>query len=197
MNVVEKFLEKFNKCIILLSGFEKLNLSEYAKNLADNLSFDLIKFDYPNYDLLNSIVDKSNNGIVIYGLTFENDQLKFKPNIHISLSGSKMLIDDEEIFKIYNENIKKNIINKFKNIKNIEYDNDTYDDIFNLVIDMILRRLYGNKYDEMQKKYIEKETSTTDELSDQSGGKKKRNKKKRNKTKRVIGTRLLMSRIKL
>jgi len=197
MNVVEKFLEKFNKCIILLSGFEKLNLSEYAKNLADNLSFDLIKFDYPNYDLLNSIVDKSNNGIVIYGLTFENDQLKFKPNIHISLSGSKMLIDDEEIFKIYNENIKKNIINKFKNIKNIEYDNDTYDDIFNLVIDMILRRLYGNKYDEMQKKYIEKETSSTDELSDQSGGKKKRNKKKRNKTKRVIGTRLLMSRIKL
>jgi hypothetical protein len=192
MNVVEKFLEKFNKCIILLSGFEKLNLSEYAKNLADNLSFDLIKFDYPNYDLLNSIVDKSNNGIVIYGLTFENDQLKFKPNIHISLSGSKMLIDDEEIFKIYNENIKKNIINKFKNIKNIEYDNNTYDDIFNLVIDMILRRLYGNKYDEMQKKYIEKETSTTDELSDQSGGKKKRN-----KTKRVIGTRLLMSRIKL
>uniref|UniRef100_A0A6C0H116 Uncharacterized protein n=1 Tax=viral metagenome TaxID=1070528 RepID=A0A6C0H116_9ZZZZ len=192
MNVVEKFLEKFNKCIILLSGFEKLNLSEYAKNLADNLSFDLIKFDYPNYDLLNSIVDKSNNGIVIYGLTFENDQLKFKPNIHISLSGSKMLIDNEEIFKIYNENIKKNIINKFKNIKNIEYDNNTYDDIFNLVIDMILRRLYGNKYDEMQKKYIEKETSTTDELSDQSGGKKKRN-----KTKRVIGTRLLMSRIKL
>jgi hypothetical protein len=192
MNVVEKFLEKFNKCIILLSGFEKLNLSEYAKNLADNLSFDLIKFDYPNYDLLNSIVDKSNNGIVIYGLTFENDQLKFKPNIHISLSGSKMLIDDEEIFKIYNENIKKNIINKFKNIKNIEYDNNTYDDIFNLVIDMILRRLYGNKYDEMQKKYIEKETSTTDELSDQSGGKKKRS-----KTKRVIGTRLLMSRIKL
>jgi hypothetical protein len=192
MNVVEKFLEKFNKCIILLSGFEKLNLSEYAKNLADNLSFDLIKFDYPNYDLLNSIVDKSNNGIVIYGLTFENDQLKFKPNIHISLSGSKMLIDNEEIFKIYNENIKKNIINKFKNIKNIEYDNNTYDDIFNLVIDMILRRLYGNKYDEMQKKYIEKEISTTDELSDQSGGKKKRN-----KTKRVIGTRLLMSRIKL
>jgi len=192
MNVVEKFLEKFNKCIILLSGFEKLNLSEYAKNLADNLSFDLIKFDYPNYDLLNSIVDKSNNGIVIYGLTFENDQLKFKPNIHISLSGSKILIDDEEIFKIYNENIKKNIINKFKNIKNIEYDNDTYNDIFNLVIDMILRRLYGNKYDEMQKKYIEKETSSTDELSDQSGGKKKRN-----KTKRVIGTRLLMSRIKL
>jgi hypothetical protein len=33
MNVVEKFLEKFNQCIILLSGFDKLHLNEYAKNL--------------------------------------------------------------------------------------------------------------------------------------------------------------------
>ena len=42
MNVVEKFLEKFNQCIILLSGFDKLHLNEYAKNLAENFNFDLI-----------------------------------------------------------------------------------------------------------------------------------------------------------
>ena len=34
MNVIEKYLEVYKKCIILLSGFEKLHLIKYAKKLA-------------------------------------------------------------------------------------------------------------------------------------------------------------------
>lgn len=72
MNILEKFLELFKKCIILISGFEQLHLSEYAKNLADNFNFELIKFEYPNYDTINDIIkNNKNKGLVIYGLSFQ------------------------------------------------------------------------------------------------------------------------------
>ena len=100
MNILEKFLELFNKCIIILSGFEQLHLSEYAKKLAENFNFDLINFDYPNYDNLNEIVkNNKNKGLVIYGLSFEKDLIKFRPSIHISLSGPKHIIKDDEKYK--------------------------------------------------------------------------------------------------
>jgi len=151
MNVIEKFIEKYKKCIILLSGFEKLHLEEYAKLLAENFNFELIKFDYPDFELLNNQVSKSSTGLVIYGLTFPSDQLKFKANYHISLAGNRTLIDDDSKFNIYQENVKKNIVNKFKNIKDIEYRDDIYLDIFNLIIDMIEKKVYQERYEEVQK----------------------------------------------
>jgi hypothetical protein len=151
MNVIEKFIEKYKKCIILLSGFEKLHLEEYAKLLAENFNFELIKFDYPDFELLNNQVSKSSTGLVIYGLTFPSDQIKFKANYHISLAGNRTLIDDDNKFNIYQENVKKNIVNKFKNIKDIEYHDDIYLDIFNLVIDMIEKKVYQERYEEVQK----------------------------------------------
>jgi len=233
MNVLEKFIEKFHQCIILLSGFDRLHLNEYAKNLADNLNFELIAFNYPNFDELNTkintmIRDKSSkHGFVIYGLSFPNEQLKFKPNIHISVSGSKALVDNDEKFNIYTENIKKNIINKFKNIKDLDYHDDTYEDIFNLCIDMVMKRVYGDRYEEVQKEYAKMsesekspskksedstETTTTESESVESssvGGSDKKDKKKKKsirkrtsknenkKINRIIGTRLIMSVIKL
>ena len=212
MNVVEKFLEKFNQCIILLSGFEQLQLSEYAKNLADNFNFNIVKFNYPNYNILNDeVIKKSSKGVIVYGLTFEKDKLNFKTNYHISLSSHKSIINDDEKYKIYTEHVKDNFINKFKNVKTIEYDNNTYDDIFNLCIDMIMRRVYGDRYEEAQKKYAElnlktepitpnnddsenediEEIDERQKITEQSGGKKRKNGKK------IIGTRLVMSRIKL
>lgn len=206
MNVVEKFLEKFNQCIILLSGFEQLQLPEYAKNLAENFNFHLVKFDYPDYiSLNNEVAQYAKTGVIAYGITFEKDKLNFKTNYHISLSGSKALINDDQKYSFYTEHTKDNFINKFKNLKSIEYSSEVYDDIFNLCIDMIMRKIYGDRYEEAQKKYaeinskeepkskdMEDEPEDTDEIpkvsSEQSGGKKK---------KRIIGTRLLMSRIKL
>ena len=151
MNVIEKFIEKYKKCIILLSGFEKLHLEEYAKLLAENFNFELIKFDYPDFELLNNQVSKSSTGLVIYGLTFPSDQIKFKAIYHISLAGNRTLIDDDSKFNIYQENVKKNIVNKFKNIKDIEYHDDVYLDIFNLIIDVVEKKVYQDRYEEVQK----------------------------------------------
>lgn len=209
MNVVEKFLEKFNQCIILLSGFEQLHLSQYAKNLAENFNFDVIKFNYPDYDTLNKDVNsKANRGVIVYGLTFDKDLIKFKTNYHISISGAKALINDDATFEMYNQNIKNNFINKFKNIKDLNYHDGIYEDIFNLCIDMIMKRVYGDRYEEVQKEYAkmnEKERYDTPKKSEEepekdvnesevsTGGKRKKTKK----SKKIIGTRLLMKRINL
>jgi hypothetical protein len=151
MNVIEKFIEKYKKCIILLSGFEKLHLEEYAKLLAENFNFELIKFDYPDFELLNNQVSKSSaNGVVIYGLTFPSDQLKFKTSYHISITSNRTLIDNDDKFNIYQENVKKNIINKFKNMKDLDYHDDTYLDIFNLIIDMVEKKVYQDRYEQVQ-----------------------------------------------
>jgi hypothetical protein len=208
MNVVEKYLEKFNQCIILLSGFEQLHLTEYAKNLAENLNFELVKFDHENYNILNNEVNKyAKKGVVAYGLSFEKDKLNFKTTYHISLSGPKSVINDDNKYQIYTDNIKNSFINKFKNIKDLNYHDEIYADIFNICIDVIMKRVYGDRYEEVQKEYAkltEKEKFDTPKKSEDDeqkdleesevsvGG--KRNKKNK---RLVIGTRLLMQRIKL
>jgi hypothetical protein len=224
MNVVEKFLEKFNHCIILLSGFEQLHLSDYAKNLSENLSFDLIKFNYPDYDSLNNEIqihekEKKGTGLVIYGLSFLKDSLKFKPIIHISLSGSKALINDDEKYQIYTDNVKNSFINKFKNIKDLDYHDQIYEDIFNLVLDIIMKRIYGDRYDEVQKEYVKmsdkerydtpkksdtEDDSDKDKDNDESekihspiGGRRKKKKNTNKNNQRIIGTRLLQERIRI
>jgi hypothetical protein len=178
MNVVGKFIsdlkQKSKKCIILLSGFDILHLEEYAKLLAQNINFELIQFKYPEFDTLNDkINDSDSTGIIVYGLTFPTDKLKFKPFYHISVSANRSIVVDEEKYNIYQENVKNNIVNKFKNMKDILYHDETYTEIFNMIIDLIMKRVYGDRYEEAQKAYVKElsESSDSSESSDESKSK--------------------------
>ena len=168
MNVIEKYLEVYKQCIILLSGFEKLHLSKYAKKLAKEFNFTLIEFKYPEYDDLNQEIEKllkekTPKGIIVYGLSFPTSQLKFKTSYHIAISGNRSLINDDDEYKIYQEYLDKSFINKFKNMKDLEFHDDVYDDIFLLCITMIMKRVYGDKYDDMMKKYADMEVNAEKE----------------------------------
>jgi hypothetical protein len=168
MNVIEKYLEVYKQCIILLSGFEKLHLSEYAKKLAKEFNFTLLEFKYPEYDDLNQEIEKllkekTPKGIIVYGLSFPTSQLKFKTSYHIAISGNRTLINDDDEYKIYQEYLDKSFINKFKNLKDLEFHDDIYDDIFLLCITMIMKRVYGDKYDDMMKKYADMEINSEKE----------------------------------
>lgn len=168
MNVIEKYLEVYKQCIILLSGFEKLHLSKYAKKLAKEFNFTLIEFKYPDYDQLNQEIEKllkekTPKGIIVYGLSFPTSQLKFKTSYHIAISGNRSLINDDDEFKIYQEYLDKSFINKFKNMKDLEFNDGVYDDIFLLCITMIMKRVYGDKYDDMMKKYADMEVNSEKE----------------------------------
>lgn len=183
MNVVEKFIsdlkQKSKKCIILLSGFDILHLEEYAKLLAQNINFELIQFKYPEFDILNNkINDSDSNGIIVYGLTFPTDKLEFKPFYHISLSANRSIVVDEEKFNIYQENVKNNIVNKFKNMKDILYHDEIYTEIFNMIIDLIMKRVYGDRYEEAQKAYV-KELSESSDSSESSNDSKSNSESKK------------------
>jgi hypothetical protein len=163
MNILQKFLDIYKQFIIVVSGFEKLHLSDYAQQLAGDLNFELIEFKYPDFESLNKEVNNTKkNGVIIYGLTFPTDKLEFKPNYHISLSGNKTLIDDDNKFTIYNENVKENFVNKFKNLKLQDYNDETYDDIYNMIIDHIMKKVYGNNYEKAQQKYLEDSEASSD-----------------------------------
>ena len=140
-------------------------------------NFELIQFKYPEFDRLNDKIDDSDStGIIIYGLTFPTEKLKFKPFYHISLSANKSIVVDEEKFNIYQENVKNNIVNKFKNMKDILYHDETYAEIFNMIIDLIMKRVYGDRYEEAQKAYV-KELSDSSDSSESSNDSKSESKK--------------------
>ena len=208
MNILEKFISIFKQCIIILSGFEKLHLNKYATQLANDFDFELIEFKYPDFESLNkSIKESKQSGIIIYGLTFPTESLEFKPNYHISLSANKTIVDDESQYSIYNQYVKQNFVNKFKNVKVAEFSDELYDDIYNMCIDYIMKKVYGENYEKAQQKYLEDseseasekqiqsvkdEEDDTNDLSTSSGGKyrkpyrkvSKKGSKKANKIKR-------------
>jgi hypothetical protein len=169
MNILEKFISIFKQCIIILSGFEKLNLSKYAIQLANDFDFELIEFKYPDFESLNKAIKESkHSGIIIYGLTFPTENLEFKPNYHISLSANKTLVDDESQFSIYNQYVKQNFVNKFKNVKVAEYSEELYNDVYNMCIYYIMKKVYGDNYEKAQKKYLEDSESEASEKQIQS-----------------------------
>jgi replication initiation and membrane attachment protein DnaB len=196
MNILEKFISIFKNCIIIISGYEKLHLSEYADQLANDFNFELLEFKYPDFDSLNKKIkdlhenNNNNKGIIIYGLTFPKEKLEFKVNYHVSLSANKTLVDDENEYNLYNNNVKENFINKFKNVKIAAFNEELYDDIYNTCIDFVMKKVYGENYEKAQKKYIEDtasetadkqiesvkdEEDDTNDLSESSGGSYKRN----------------------
>jgi hypothetical protein len=200
MNILEKFISIFKQCIIILSGFEKLHLNEYATKLAEDFDFELIEFKYPNYDALNkSVKESKHSGIIIYGLTFPTENLEFKPKYHLSLSGNKTLVNDDNLFNIYTNNVKQNFVNKFKNVKSVDFNDELYDDVYNICIDFIMKKVYGENYEKAQKKYLEDseseasekqvhsvkdEEDDTNDLSESSGGSYRKSSKRVDRIKR-------------
>ena len=48
-------------------------------------------------------------------------------------------------------------------MKDLEFNDGVYDDIFLLCITMIMKRVYGDKYDDMMKKYADMEVNSEKE----------------------------------
>jgi hypothetical protein len=166
MNILEKFTDIYKQCIIILSGFEKLHLREYAIQLAKDFNFELIEFKYPDFESLNKLIkDSKSKNIIIYGLTFPANKLEFKANYHLSLSGNKTLIDDESQYSLFTQYVKENFINKFKNIKVSEFNDEISEDIFNTCIQYIMKKVYGDNYDKAQEKYKKDSESSSSSSS--------------------------------
>ena len=128
MNIIEKYLDKYDQMIIMLIGMPTSNKSDIAKELHEdiipkftlinindyiqqkiiNIEIKNIKFklyDHPNninYEkLINDVNDKKSTGIIIYGNYIDYDKIK-----------DKIIIDFSYFFDIKPLLLKKNLIEK-------------------------------------------------------------------------------------
>jgi hypothetical protein len=184
-NIKEVFLMKNINFILLVSYTPGIKLDLFKTVFINELQLKPImintddntfpeNFNSINYDNLNKLVtdelqvynnmksvndfNKINTGIVIFGHSFDNSKLKFKPDIHIHLSLSQKLFNTEtdnsmlDYLKLYEENIKNNIINKYFNIKTYDDIDDILNKIFIFIINFWEKNIYKNNYDLFQTK---------------------------------------------
>lgn len=147
-------------------GFKILNINDYLiKDKFSEVEYDGIKFkiyeDTNNYDwekFNNDVNELKSSGVIIYGNYIDISKIDFKFDFSffyslntnlckkILIENNLLDINDIKNEKIYFENIfnpkyeelKKNIkFNKFYNIKEDTLFNDSYDDVFNLLMELI------------------------------------------------------------
>lgn len=199
MNIVEAYIKFNNQLIILVSGLsvsrktyisrliadlfkiKYINLNNYYKDKSDITE----NYELPNnskivnyytnnaidWDKFNKDINKyKENGVIVSGLTFPTDNLKFKANYHVNLSQNKQdYIKKREEFitkhkdkyiedyKLLTENLDKYIVNqliypyvlnskKENNISDTYYISDmdfdtVYDKVFDSIINYIKKEL--------------------------------------------------------
>jgi len=156
LNQFDYFKENFDKKEKILEETEKpIELINWYQD------------DAIDWDKLNNDVDKSKSkGVVISGLVFPKELIKFKPNFHIHLNISKQTsleklkdkLEADEMYENLNEEIVKRIMNKFlypyylnsiersaigKFIKIKDHDmSKVYDELFDYLIEYIEKYLY-------------------------------------------------------
>lgn len=147
-----------------------LNINDYLiKDKFKEVEYDEIKFkiyeDTDNYDwdkLNNDVAELKSSGIILYGNYIDSNKINFKYNFAFFYSINnnlckKILLEknilkindmkDEKIYfeKIFNpkyDELKKNIkFDKFYNVKDNTLFNESYDLIFNLLMELIQLKL--------------------------------------------------------
>ena len=152
-----------NMDIININNYMIPNKSKEV--IIDNIKFKIYE-DSDNYDwdkLNDDINKKKSNGIILYGNYINNEKINWEPDfiffysvnttlckkiliekkkIAIDESDKKIKIYFEQIFNPFYENLKKSLkINKFFNInENTKFD-DAYDNIFDLLMNLIQKKL--------------------------------------------------------
>ena len=173
-NIYEAYLYTFKKFILVLSYTPGFNIQEIIDDIKPTFNLHLIKLDGPtdlnsnsifNYNKLNSEVNDYleknkevflttttyGTGILIYGLNFPTNLLKFDVDLHLHFSLSTKLflennpsltLDDYNNFKIILED---NKINKYFNIKSMAL-TEINNSVFDKLIDYFEFKVYGENY---------------------------------------------------
>jgi hypothetical protein len=169
-NVLDVLLLDKKKYIILFSGLEFSPVVEIANNLAKDLN--AIVFNFIHLELNDSIepINKRiNQQLEKYEMTpkpffiiaksFPSNQLNFTYDAHYNISLHPNVIykldplKRSELPQQYTDSIKKNQITRYINVKkdvsNVTYENE----IFDLIIDDIEKKVYGNQYNKLSHKF--------------------------------------------
>lgn len=184
----------FNEIINVLSsnlGFVVINNTSLINNQlitsSDQLNF--MKLNSDVKDILNggkkNISSDVRQGIIVVSPTFPPEKIEFPVDIHININASQTLISTLIADYIKETNIprmdmdahlsylakswKTNKINKFVTYQqNYLEDKDTpYNIIFDTVMDNIMKKVYGEKYDQIKNKVVNPDDKKIINISDQ------------------------------
>jgi hypothetical protein len=183
-NVLDFLLFSKKKYIILFSGLKFSPIEQIVTELEKD--FNAIVLNYlhleldNNLDVLNTRVndllkkqEKPIQPLFIIGKSFSTDKLKIFPDYHFNISLSKNDILEldpakrSDLPELYLKSLQTNRINKYINIKK-KYDlNEIVNNIFNLIIDDIEKKVYGDKYNKLSYKFYKENSNESNDSIDE------------------------------
>jgi len=227
--IVDEYIKRFEGMIIAISGLSCTCKSKIAKDLAKIFNITHInlnkyyKQDYNNeielddngtkkkiknvsvdeiidWEIFNTDVSTAKlNGVMISGLLFPTELIKFTIDFHLHISVKKQSCLEKRIdyqkknnktdytdpfftiyfntieYPYYEESIKRSMINKFINLGKMSR-KDLMDKSFDLFIDFIYLKIYGKKREIL----TEQSHTSNENIKSNEGGKPKKKYNKRN-----------------
>jgi hypothetical protein len=184
-NVLDFLLSTKKKYIILFSGLNFSPIENIVTEIAKDFNAIILNYLHLNLDdnldvlniRVNDLLQKQKNPIqpiFIMSKSFQTDKLKIFPDYHINISLSKtdiLTLDPAkrtELPELYTKSLQTNRINKYINIKKDYNLNEILDNIFNLIIDDIEKKVYGDKYNILSYKFYKENSNKNIDIDSNS-----------------------------
>jgi len=170
-NVLDVLLMRNKKYIVLFSGLDFSPVEKIANDLAKDFNSTVLNFIHlgledsldPVNTRVSDLLDKSKintnpKPLFVIGKTFPSSKLKIPVDLHIHISLHQIAIlrldplKRQDLPAKYVESIKTNRVNKYINLQK-EYSIDKIeDDIFNIIVGDIEKKVYGDQYETLGSK---------------------------------------------
>ena len=172
MNIVEAYIEQFEFFYVMFTSVDHKLLKEVVYNLSDDFNAQFIDA-YPimtnvediDHQRLHELLSGKNPVKFIIAPVFPSRFTKVKSSFHINLSLNETLIStrniDRSLIDLENKYKTNSIIQKYFNVAKYKDDNKKLeDDIFNILIKRINKKLDNGNYEEKLKNEDFKEFKT-------------------------------------
>jgi hypothetical protein len=162
MNILEAYILQKKKLIIVISSLDVVILREISINIGKDINAHLVDLidimnvkdlgDINNNDIYKKMTSDKDKKIKIIICPFYPDQIfkNYKINYHININLNNDLLNKKQIDRkliSLNESISKSIrINKFLNLHKFDNNIKLEDEIFNLIMEFIKKRLDDGEY---------------------------------------------------
>lgn len=183
MNILEAYINKNKKIIILITGINIKSINKIGDILGNDLSLPVLKIneiiekdyfkslDDINIDKLNTILSK-NKSYIICGFINPNIKLNIDYNINIKYDSNffkeNKIEESKVIYEFYKNNLKLKPINKFIKFEKNE------DNIVDIIFDYLMKSINDNIYN---KKTIFNENNNSDNVNEKKSMSGFKNKK--------------------
>ncbi len=168
-NVLDVLLMRKKKYIVLFSGLDFSPVEQIVNDLSKDFNSTVLNFIHLGLDdsldpintRVNDLLNKSGNSpkaLFIIGKSFPSSKLKIPVDLHIHISLHQIAIlkldplKRQDLPTKYIESIKTNRVNKYINLQKEYSIGKIEDDVFNVIVDDIEKKVYGDQYETLGSK---------------------------------------------